>query len=895
MQVELALKLCAGDDPAALPCVTAAGEGKVAFRCRPDLVEAGFPTKECDFDFERVFGPEDSATHMFDQLLATVPAKFVAERTSAVVYAYGQRGTPKRQFLFGTGGGPGWAQRLLERICECGLNGSVLTVEACAMAEDARLTDLLDPSNKAAAVLDTLDSVSLGSLTAVTVDGPAEAATAMSNLAQHINELAAAVKKPNILDPLDGTVVDNECPCVPYDPAYLILTIKRYESPESRAAGQELNSLHLLVCGDCERPPLCVFHMSEVARFSALHKTHSAVVSMLGAIRTGRLRVPFNKSTLTSILRRAYNQEKSFLAGAGNAPTQSYVVVFAFQDAGHAEETFHVLSAAKHVTTVTGSTGGLGPISRDIHAERWRLEQDTMDLQDELHIAKVVHDYKPCISGQAKPVANIEEEEAKRMVAIRRKKEDSKAKAAAQLKGEAEARAQKVLQKEAEEFEAQVQALRARLQELLRANEEGGEKGKGVRALQKELEKTLHKREEEDRSMVKLLADIRRLEERFAATELRSRRTTKRLAALRQNGSEARSLLADIGLPPSDREQRVVQRRAQRQALLKQCEAEGEAKPDTSVSDSFAKQYEEYQALLRANAEKRGAGEKGTSAQVEQQRAAYKVRLGSHALRLKRSELLQAFLTAEQLSPEEAMSKALAFLRHGCGVWRLAGAGTQAVARRWLFLSDDHQTVLSCDVSEAGHPADRQRPRPEVSLAALQRVTLGQFSEAFLALRAVKEFDSVALLDDQRGSFNPAPTPQPDPATIHQYFYRSFSLSTNDTTVDFVAESDTDFECWALVLRWLLAQAGRPAGAVAWGGALDVAGCTGVAQLQGEEAALCRRCHVVPQQYLDAKQDALPRLKASKGTAVLVARNGSALDLIRAQEVVDYWKAQGLA
>eukprot|EP00668_Euglena_longa_P013985 GGOE01017941.1.p1 GENE.GGOE01017941.1~~GGOE01017941.1.p1 ORF type:complete len:912 (+),score=278.07 GGOE01017941.1:245-2737(+) len=829
----------------------------------------------------------------------------MAERTSAVIYAYGQRGTPKCQYLFGAAGAQGWAQRLLEQLCECGLNGSILTAEACAMGDNTQLTDLFDPSNKAAAVLDTVDSVSFGSLTALTVADRPDVSKAVATLLQNVEELARGVRKPEILDPLDGTVVDNECPCVPYDPSYLILTIKRYESAEAQSAGQELNSLHLVVCGDSERPPLCVFHMNQVARFAALHKTHSAVVSVLSAIRTGRLRIPFNKSTLTNVLRRAYNQDKSCAASPTNAPTQSYVIIFAFQDANHAEETFHALSAAKHVTTVTGSSGGLGPISRDIHAERWRLEQDTMDLQDELHIAKVVHDYKPCIFGQAKPVANIEEEEAKRMVTIRRKKEESRSRAAAQLKGEAEARAQRVLQKEAEEFEAQVQALRARLQELLRLNEDGGgdkadkEKGKGLRALQKELEKTIHKREEEDRGMARLLGDIRGLEERFAATELRTQHATKRLQVLRENAADVQQLLMDISLPPSEREQRVTQRRTQRQTLLKQCEVDGTPKADTSVSGKFAKQYEEYKALVQANAEKRGAGEKGTVAALEQQRAAYKVKLGSHALRIKREELLQAFLAADEARPEEVTAKAMALLRHGCGMWRLSGKGSSDVVRRWVFLSDDHQAVLSCDMTEAGHPVDRNRPRtpPEANLADVRCVTLGQFSEAFLGFRALRDFDSGVLLDDQRGSFDPALTAEPDGSTVQKYFYRSFSLHTaSDTTVDLIAESDADFECWVMALRRLITarHGGGSADAVAWGGSLRIDGRAGIALLQPNEVDLCCRCHILPQQYVDAKQDALPRLKADKAAGVLALRKGSALDLVRAQDALEFWKARGL-
>lgn len=40
---------------------------------------------------------------------------------------------------------------------------------------------------------------------------------------------------------------------------------------------------HLLVLGDSERPPLCGVHLSQMQRYSAVHKSHSAVVAVLGA------------------------------------------------------------------------------------------------------------------------------------------------------------------------------------------------------------------------------------------------------------------------------------------------------------------------------------------------------------------------------------------------------------------------------------------------------------------------------------------------------------------------------------------------------------------------------------------------------------------------------------
>ena len=62
-----------------------------------------------------------------------------------------------------------------------------------------------------------------------------------------------------------------------------------------------------------------------------------------------------------------------------------------------------IYSTGKRVVTVVGS-GGVGPMSRDISCEKWRLENDISHLKDEIQIATAVHNYKPCIFGQNPPV-----------------------------------------------------------------------------------------------------------------------------------------------------------------------------------------------------------------------------------------------------------------------------------------------------------------------------------------------------------------------------------------------------------------------------------------------------------------------------------------------------------
>lgn len=63
----------------------------------------GFPIKECQFQFEHIQPPTATPDQLYAELLAAVPRAFLAERTNAVVYAFGEKGTPKRRFLFGGG------------------------------------------------------------------------------------------------------------------------------------------------------------------------------------------------------------------------------------------------------------------------------------------------------------------------------------------------------------------------------------------------------------------------------------------------------------------------------------------------------------------------------------------------------------------------------------------------------------------------------------------------------------------------------------------------------------------------------------------------------------------------------------------------------------------------
>eukprot|EP00669_Euglena_mutabilis_P007705 TRINITY_DN2934_c0_g1_i1.p1 TRINITY_DN2934_c0_g1~~TRINITY_DN2934_c0_g1_i1.p1 ORF type:complete len:461 (+),score=132.21 TRINITY_DN2934_c0_g1_i1:86-1468(+) len=429
---------------------------------------------------------------------------------------------------------------------------------------------------------------------------------------------------------------------------------------------------------------------------------------MLSAIRTNRLRVPFNKSTLTLLLKRAHTP----LPGA--APwARSYVLVFAPEDSASAEEAYHTLYVAKRIVTVTGAAG-VGPLSREPEAEKWRLMMDINDLKEELLMAKMVHDYKPVIFGQAKPVANIEDEETRRMGLIRKKKEEQRAKAEERLREEAEARARQVLQREEEQHREEADGLQARGQEMARAVAElEAGREKRVKMLRRDLEKSTRKRDDEEQDVLKAQAEVTALEDRLALTDARVRRAAAHAAWLKEQAAATPKALADTKLPTAQRRALVDARRAERTAkLAAPVDGEADAKAvDHSVSESIVEQLGEYKTVVGQNAQKAKQAEQERAAELQTVSAAYKGRVVFHDSRVARDGLLQS-LGQGGLTAEQAQQQAVRVLEIGCGMALPPAPGATAT-RRWFFLSPDHKTLLECATTGDGAPLDRStRPLP---------------------------------------------------------------------------------------------------------------------------------------------------------------------------------------
>ncbi|KAF8276036.1 hypothetical protein TcBrA4_0127240 [Trypanosoma cruzi] len=99
-------------------------------------------------------------------------------------------------------------------------------------------------------------------------------------------------------------------------------------------------------------------------------------------------------SELSQLLRRAYNTEKGNRSNSltGSTVTAYWLTPFGCRVGGGI---FHCLSTTLRVGNILGSTG-IGSTTRDLAVDKWRPDQDIMELRDELMIARTVYDHRHC-------------------------------------------------------------------------------------------------------------------------------------------------------------------------------------------------------------------------------------------------------------------------------------------------------------------------------------------------------------------------------------------------------------------------------------------------------------------------------------------------------------------
>ncbi|RNF04096.1 subtilisin-like serine peptidase [Trypanosoma cruzi] len=157
----------------------------------------------------------------------------------------------------------------------------------------------------------------------------------------------------------------------------------------------DANSLAFVALGDAGRPALFGIDAAAQLHHEGARRALVSAVGIVSSIRRRRLRIPFGNSELSELLRRAYNTEKGNRNSSLNGSTETALLAHAFSDAVWAEESFHCLSTTCRVGIILGSTV-IGSATRDLAVDKWRLDQDIMELRDELMIARTVYDYRHC-------------------------------------------------------------------------------------------------------------------------------------------------------------------------------------------------------------------------------------------------------------------------------------------------------------------------------------------------------------------------------------------------------------------------------------------------------------------------------------------------------------------
>ena len=374
-------------------CLTATSES-ISFEAPKGLRDAGFPHGETKFAFDNVHQNPNSEM-LYKTHLADVGAALL-DRQNAVIYFGGKRATPKRQLMFGDKGNykAGVAYTVLKDMTSHPEFPNFTYKATCyTMGNGKNITDLLNLSNDAGIMRESLKGPPV-------VSGVTERSftkwtelqeilqTINDNYTEHFNEV---INLPEESEPFPK-----------YQPENVMFSVRLFDDEEKHDDDEdevgvhvdlqedlERNSITFVVLGDSERPALCGIDQGTLANYEEQQKTLSAIVGVLGAIRCKRLRVPFGKCRLMHLLKRAYNSEKKNPHNNANKPTFSLMVLNTFSDGKAAEESYHSLVFAKRIVNVIGGSS-VGPASRDLAIERWRLEQDIVELKDELVCKKLL-------------------------------------------------------------------------------------------------------------------------------------------------------------------------------------------------------------------------------------------------------------------------------------------------------------------------------------------------------------------------------------------------------------------------------------------------------------------------------------------------------------------------
>ncbi|KAH8605777.1 hypothetical protein ERJ75_001605100 [Trypanosoma vivax] len=829
-----------------LPPALSVDGTNVVFKCPAPLKDAGFPIAEGSFGVDMVL-EQPQPQSFVQKLFSSSAADFTGKRKNLVVYNYGVRSTPRRQLMYGSNGNEGYAGKLIADAVQAGSGKGIFAISCYGLGPSDNIIDFTDKSNDLGTIVESVkEGPRVRMVGRPKVTSAADVRTLMGKIMANCESHFAPVlceKQPSPeLEALPPFMAD----CV-------ILQLYRYEDDAGYDEYMEANSMTFVSLSDSERPALCGMENKSQFNFEKAQRFLTSAAGVVSSIRCSRLRIPFGKSKLSQLLRRAYNAEKGNPNNTLNAPTDTVFIIHAFSDAAWAEETYHCLSLSRRICSVVGSTG-IGSATRDLAVDKWRLDQDVLELRDELLIARTVYDYKPCIYEQTKPIPNIKEEELKRINAITSKRQEARDKQLSLVRERAKQDADKIIKELEARTGTTLAALEATLEKKKKENEVlQVEREKRIQEYEQTLDKIRKKKEEEESACEKLKEEMQQLQQELSVRQGAIESKQKQLELVKLDKTKGReAIMREREAIQAMRQTVLEERRRQRkqwigqikdinEKVMEQLNLLNEERKKNNETTTAAEEAAEKAVMddikaiddilpklisledvpvnleetekIRRQFEETFAKEKQTYLAKLEEEKARKEKL-ERGLDAYRQRLLEAYQAKKQEKIHDAVTKVqhlstltdqvISYLRSGVRMNKINSKGQ--MRRGFYFLSEDYKRMHACDLDMQGAPISRKKPPVTIWLKDIKKVVIGMYTPSFINFAGEAQ-----LAKSRQEAINDNGTYRHDAmqiitaANLGLNNYRSFALLLRGgKSLELVCEADSDCEAWLVALKRLL-------------------------------------------------------------------------------------------
>ncbi|ORC91866.1 uncharacterized protein TM35_000054620 [Trypanosoma theileri] len=232
-----------------------------------------------------------------------------------------------------------------------------------------------------------------------------------------------------------------------------------------------------------------------------------------------------------------------------------------------------------------------------------------------------------------------------------------------------------------------------------------------------------------------------------------------------------------------------------------------------------------------------------------------------------------AFLT-------DLLNKVINYLGYGTNCTVVTPDGLQ---RKFIYLQNGSTEIglLKHDVDKGKVPLGKD-PEIVYPISNIKAIHLGQHSTTFqMHLCTIR-----GRTDPSREDI-PSDMEEVNIANIHRYYYRSLSIQFTEEKgfLDFIADTETDFEGWVSALYQITGK--RPI----WGKRLFIDLAPGFESLSSLERDFCEINHILPMEYLRSKEAILENNRRSLVTLYDIRRI-CRIDLHHSQKLQECWTKQ---